>query len=82
MAMTPIQVFDALSGKTFDYLECRDGSAFGGTSVAVSFCDDPTADNPCIEVREEGLILHFNSKDSFGNKRGESVWLADIVAVR
>jgi hypothetical protein len=80
--MTPIQIFDALNGKTFTYLECRDGSKFGGTSVAVSFCDDPTTTNSCLEVTRDDLVLHFNSRAGLGDARGETVYLADIVAVR
>jgi len=80
--MTPIQVFDALNGKTFTYLKCKDGSKFGGTPLHVNFCNDEQLEPACLEVTAEGLVLHFNSDDGSGfNKRGETIWLSDIVAV-
>jgi hypothetical protein len=80
--MTPVQVFDALNGKSFSYIECKDGSKFGGTPLKVNFCSDEELEPACIEVTPDGLLLHFNSDDSSGfNKRGETVWLADVVAV-
>ena len=37
----------------------------------------------CIDVKPDGLVLHFNSNDGSGtNMRGESVPFGDIVAVR
>ena len=80
--MTPIQVFDALNGKIFTYLECENGAKFGGTPMKVNFCRDKAFEPACLEVTPDGLVLHFNSNDGSGsNMRGESVKLADIVAV-
>jgi len=80
--MTHVQVFDALNGKSFTYIECKDGSRFGGTPLKDNFCSDEALEPACLEATPEGLILHFNSDDGSGfNKRGETVWLADIVAV-
>jgi len=80
--MTPVQVFDALNGKSFSYIECKDGSKFGGTPLKVNFCSDEGLEPACIEVTPDGLLLHFNSDDDSGfNKRGETVCLADIVTV-
>ena len=78
--MRPIQVFDALNGKTFTYLECKDGSKFGGTPLKVNFCSDEGIEPACLEVTPEGLVLHFNSNGGSG-MRGESILVADIVAV-
>jgi hypothetical protein len=78
--MTLRQVFDALNGKTFTYLECKDGSKFGGTSLKVNFCSDEAVEPACLEVTADGLVLHFNSNGMSG-MRGETVWLTDIVAV-
>jgi hypothetical protein len=78
--MTPIQVFDALNGKTFTYLECKDGSKFGGTPLKVNFCSDEGVEPACLQVTPDGLVLHFNSNGVSG-MRGETVWLTDIVAV-
>jgi hypothetical protein len=78
--MTPIQVFDALNGKSFTYLECEDGSKFGGTPLTVNFCADEGLEPACLEVTPEGVVLHFNTREA-GSMHGVSVWLADIVAV-
>lgn len=80
--MTPIQVFDALNGKTFTSIECRNGSKFGGAPLKVNFCDDEALEPACLAVAQDGLVLHFNSDDGSGsNKHGETVCLIDIVAV-
>ena len=79
--MTPIQVFDALNGKSFKYLECKDGSKFGGRPLKVNFCGDGGDEPACIEVTPDGLVLHFNSDNGFGFKRGEREWLADVTEV-
>jgi hypothetical protein len=80
--MTPVQVFDALNGKSFSYIECKGGSKFGGTLLKVNFYSDEGLEPACIEVTPDGLLLHFNSDDGSGfNKRGETVWLDDIVTV-
>jgi len=80
--MTPIQVFEALNGKRFTYIECKDGSKFGGAPLPVNFCIDEEHEPACLEVTPEGLLLHFNSDDGSGfNKRGETVWLANIIVV-
>ena len=78
--MTPIQVFDAMNAESFTYVECKDGSKFGDVPLKVNFCNDETLEPACLEVTDDGLILHFNSDGSSG-KHGESVWLTDIVAV-
>jgi hypothetical protein len=79
--MTPVQVFDALNRKSFSYIQCKDGSKCGGTPLSVNFCSDEGLEPACIEVTPDGLLLHFNSHDGSGFKRGETFWLADIVAV-
>lgn len=79
--MTPVQVFDALNDKRFSYLECRNGSKYGGTPLQVNFCAEEGTEPACLEVTPDGLALHFNTRDS-GSMEGVTVWLADIVAVR
>lgn len=79
--MTPVQVFDALNGMSVSYIQCKDGSQFGGTPLNVNFCSDDGLEPACIEVTPDGLLLHFNSHDGSGSKRGETLLLADIVAV-
>ena len=79
--MTPIQVFDALSSGSFTYLECKDGTKFGGQFLKVNFCSDEDNQPACLEVTAEGLVLHFNSARGGQDVRGETVWLSDIVAV-
>ncbi len=82
-SMNLSEIFDALNGRTFAYLECRDGRKFGRVPLAVNFCDDENLAPACIDVKPDGLVLHFNSDDGSGtNKRGESVPFGDIVAVR
>ena len=78
--MTPIQVFDALNGRSFSYLECKDGSKFGGIPLKVNICADETVEPACLEVTPDGLVLHFNAREA-GSMQGVSVSLADIVAV-
>ena len=78
--MTRIQLFDALNGRRFSYLECKDGSRFGGTPLEVNFCNDETLQPACLEVTKDGLVLHFNTRAD-GSMEGVSVWLDDIVAV-
>ena len=81
--MTLSEIFDALHGRAFTYLECRDGRKFGGVRLAVNFCEDENLEPACIEVKPDGLVLHFNSDDASGtNKRGESVPFGEIVAVQ
>ncbi len=81
--MTLSEIFDALNGNRFTYLECRDGRKFGRVRLKVNFCDDENLEPACIEVKPDGLVLHFNSDDSTGtNMRGESVAFGDIVNVR
>jgi hypothetical protein len=60
--VTPIQVFDALNGKSFTYLECKDGSKFGGTPLMVNFSSDEGKEDACIEVTKDGLLLSFNTR--------------------
>jgi hypothetical protein len=78
--MTPIQVFDALNGKSFSHLETKGGWKFGGTPLVVNFCADESLEPACIEVTPDGLVLHFNSNGMSG-MNGESVWFTDIVVV-
>jgi hypothetical protein len=79
--VTISEIFDALNRKSFRYLETKDGSKFGGTPMQVNFCSDEALEPACLEVTEDGLVLHFNSQ-RFSEMRGESVLLTDIVAVR
>jgi hypothetical protein len=78
--MTPVQIFDVLHGKSFTYLETKDGGKCGGKRLTVNYCSDEGVEPACIEVTSDGLLLHFNSKGDSG-MRGESVWFADIVSV-
>jgi hypothetical protein len=82
IAMTPVEVFEALNGGSVSYLECKDGSKFGGTPLTVNFCGDGSPAPLCLEVTIDGLILHFNSKGSWADLRAEEIPLADIVNVR
>ena len=65
--MTPIQVFDVGSG----------------TTLKVNVCKDEALEPACLRVTPDGLVLHFNSDDGsgFNEHYGETVWLADVVAV-
>jgi hypothetical protein len=78
--MRPSDVYDALHGKSFTYLECANGNRFGGTPLAVNFCSDDENPPACIGIEPDGLTLHFNSNGMSG-MHGESVPFGDIVAV-
>lgn len=78
--MTRVEVFDALHNKSFGYLETKSGSKYGGTRLRVNFCNDETLQPACLEVTEDGLILHFNTRAD-GSMEGVSVWLDDIGSV-
>jgi hypothetical protein len=78
--MTLIQVFDALNGRSFSYLETKDGEKYGGTPLKVNFCADETFEPACIEVAEDGLMLHFNTRADAGME-SVNVAFGDIVAV-
>jgi hypothetical protein len=75
--MTLIQVFDALNGKSFTYLECKNGSRFGGTPLKVNFCDDEGLEPSCLEVTPDGLVLHFNSDEGFRLQQARRSRVAD-----
>jgi hypothetical protein len=79
--MSPIEVFDVLNRGNFTWLECRDGSKFGGITLNVNYCADLPVEPACLEVKPEGLVLHFNSRDQWGSMSGHSIWLSDIVTV-
>ena len=78
--MTPIQIFYALYGKSFSRLECKDGSKYGGTALRVNYCSDEGLEPACLEVTEDGLVLHFNARAD-GSMEGVAIRLDDIVAV-
>jgi len=78
--MTLLQVFDALNGKSFGYLETRRGDKYGGELLAVGFCQGTGMEPACISVDEAGLSLHFNARAN-GGMEGATVYFGDIVAV-
>lgn len=78
--MTLTEIFDALNGRSFTYLVCKDGSKFGGTPLRVNFCSNEELEPACLQVTPEGLVLHFNSNGPSG-MRGETINLADILTV-
>jgi hypothetical protein len=87
--MTFIQVCDGLCGKHISRISFNDGSwveAAAGASMFVDFCDANVNTDGCIEVCDDGLVLHFNAilrgPRSDGGIRGrhESVGnIADVV---
>ena len=60
--MTPIQVFDALNSKSFTYIECKDGSKFGGRPLKLKFCADEALEPACLKVTPDGLV-HTSRRD-------------------
>ena len=62
--MTPTQVLDALCGKHVSRINFDDGSWVevpAGASMFVDFCDADVNTDGCIEVCDDGLVLHFNA---------------------
>jgi hypothetical protein len=79
--MTLTQILDVLSGGSFRYLETKDGGKYGGEALAVNFCSDYASPAACIDVDEEGLSLHFNTRAN-GGMEAVTINFNDIAVVR
>ena len=84
-AMTQSQILERLAGKRVSRVDFKEGQPLVCPRPAlVEYADNSEGEHPdaWIGVSEDGLTLHFNAKDQYGEMRGQEEPFSNIENVR